>query len=75
MTNQVDTVAAVIRHGAHSFDFIRSSTGLELTDDQFRALVGANRGLFKLVRFLKRDGEGRPISPGRPGVRLRAEST
>ncbi len=75
MTNHVEMIAAVVRRGAHSFDFIRSATGLELTDDQFRAMVGANRGLFKLVRFLKRDDEGQLIRPGRLGVQLRAEPT
>jgi hypothetical protein len=75
MSNQVQMIAAVVRGGAHSFDFIRSATGLKLTDDQFRTLVGSNNGLFKLVRFLKRDDEGQLIRPGRPGLRLRAEPT
>jgi len=73
MTNQVEMIAAAVRGGPHSFDYIRSTTGLELTDDQFRAVVAANRGQFKLVRFLKRDDEGELIRPGRPGVQLRAE--
>jgi hypothetical protein len=71
MTDQVEMIEAAVRLGPHSFDYIRSATGLELTDDQFRAVV-ANRGRFRLVRFMKRDDEGELIRPGRPGVLLRA---
>jgi hypothetical protein len=73
MTNQAEKIAAAIRRGPHSFDYIRGTTGLGLTDDQFRAVVAANRGRFKLVHFMKRDAGGELIRPGRPGVRLRAE--
>ncbi len=73
MTNQVEMIAAAVRRGPHSFDYIRSATGLGLTDDQFRAVVAENRGRFKLVRFMKRDDEGELIRPGRPGLQLRAK--
>ena len=58
----------------HSFDHIRKTTGLELTDDQFVAMIDKNRGRFKLVHFVKRDDEGEQILPGRPGLRLRPDS-
>jgi hypothetical protein len=74
MTNQVETIAAAVKHKPHTFDHIRSTTGLKLTDDQFVAMIGKNRGRFKHVRFVKRDDEGKQILPGRPGVQLRAES-
>ncbi len=73
MTNQVEKIAAAVRRGPHSFDYLRNTAGLGLTDDQFRAVVAANRGRFKLVRFMKRDDEGELIRPGRLGVLLRAE--
>jgi hypothetical protein len=73
MTDQVEMIVAAVRGGPHSFDYIRRATGLGLTDDQFRAVVAANRGRFKLVRFMKRDDEGELIRPGRPGVLLKAE--
>jgi hypothetical protein len=73
MKNQVEMIATAVRGGPHSFDHIRGTTGLGLTDDQFRAIVAANRGRFKLVRFLKRNDEGELIRPGRLGVQLRAE--
>jgi hypothetical protein len=69
----VEMIAAAVRRGPHSFEYIRGNTGLGLTDDQFRAVVAANRGRFKLVRFMKRDAGGELIRPGRPGVQLRAE--
>jgi hypothetical protein len=73
MKNPVEMIAAAIRRGPHSFDYIRSATGLGLTDDQFREVLAANGGRFKLVHFMKRDDEGRLIRPGRPGVKLRVE--
>jgi hypothetical protein len=73
MTDQVEMIATAVRGRPHSFDYIRRATGLRLTDDQFRAVVAANRGRFRLVRFMKRDDEGELIRPGRPGVLLRAE--
>jgi hypothetical protein len=74
MTNKVETIAAAVEHKPHSFDHIRSTTRLKLTDEQFVAMIEKNRGRFKLVHFVKRDDEGKQILPGRPGVRLRADS-
>jgi hypothetical protein len=74
MGNTAEIVAAVVKQRPHSFDHIRSTTGLEFTDEQFVAMIEENRGRFKLVHFLKRDDEGKRIPPGRPGVRLRADS-
>jgi hypothetical protein len=64
-------MAAAIEKKPHSFQFIRQTTGLTTTDEEFRALARSHSGRFKLVRFLKRDDEGTPIRPGRPGVGLR----
>jgi hypothetical protein len=75
MKNPVEVMAAAIAHKPHSFDFIRNATGLKLTDAQFSAMVKDNVGRFKLVRFLKRDGAGAPIRPGRIGVKLRANGS
>jgi hypothetical protein len=74
MTNTVETIAAAVEHTPHSFDHIRSTTGLKLTDEQFVAMIEKNRGRFKVVHFVKRDDQGNQILPGRPGVRLRATS-
>jgi hypothetical protein len=74
MTNKVETIAAAVEHKPHSFDHIRSTTGLKLTDEQFVTMIEKNRGRFKLVHLVKRDDEGEQILPGRPGVRLRADS-
>jgi hypothetical protein len=74
MGNPAEIVAAAVEHKPHSFDYIRSTTGIEFTDEQFVAMIERDRGRFKLVRFVKRDDEGKRIRPGRPGVRLRADS-
>ncbi len=71
MSTQVEIMASAIKRKPHSFQFIRQSTGLALTDQEFIALAKSNPARFKLVRFLKRDDEGARIRPGRPGVALR----
>ncbi|QEH31722.1 hypothetical protein OJF2_01870 [Aquisphaera giovannonii] len=71
MSDEASRIAEAVRRRPHGFEFIRGTTGLKLTDDQFRAIVLENRGRFKLVRFLKRDDEGVFIRPGRLGVQLR----
>jgi len=71
MKSAVEKIAAAVEQRPHSFDHIRSTTRLELTDEQFVAMIEKNRGRFKLVHFVKRDDEGKQILPGRPGVRLR----
>jgi hypothetical protein len=74
MSNNLETIAAAVEHKPHSFDHIRKTTGLELTDEQFVAMIEKNRGRFKLVHFVKRDQRGERILPGRPGVRLAVDS-
>ena len=74
MTNTVETIATAVENKPHSFDHIRKTTGLQLTDEQFVAMIDKNRGRFKLVHFVKRDDEGEQILPGRPGLRLRPDS-
>jgi len=71
MLNPVEVMAATLQDQAHSFDHIRSITGLKLTDEAFTAMVGENRERFKLVRMMKRDAKGAAIRPGRFGARLR----
>ncbi|MDR3633137.1 MAG: hypothetical protein P4L84_04820 [Isosphaeraceae bacterium] len=69
MKNKVEKIAAAVEHKPHSFDHIRSTTGLKLTDEQFKAIVKQNSSRFKLVRFIRLDDAGKRILPGRPGVR------
>jgi hypothetical protein len=71
VSNKVEMMATAIEKRPHSFQFIRKSTGLKLTDQQFTAIAKSDPARFKLVRFLKRDDEGARILPGRPGVALR----
>jgi hypothetical protein len=71
MKNTVELMAATLGQKAQSFDHIRSITGLALTDDEFRMIVEADPGRFRLVSIMKRDAEGAVIRPGRIGVRMR----
>jgi hypothetical protein len=71
MKNPVEVMAATLRDQAHSFAHIRSTTGLKLTDGQFKTMVEGNPQRFKLVRMMKRDAKGAPIRPGKLGARMR----
>lgn len=71
MKNPVEIMASSLQLKPHSFDHIRSVTGLKLTDGEFLAMVEKNGDRFQLVRVMKRNEEGVPIRPGRVGVRLR----
>ncbi len=71
----MEIMASAIVQRPHSFQFIRESTGLKLTDQEFKAIAKSDPARFKLVRFMKRDDEGTRISPGRPGVGLKSQSS
>jgi len=71
VSKNVEIMASVIEQKPHSFQFIRESTGLKLTDQEFMAIAKSDPTRFKLVRFLKRNDEGERVLPGRPGVALR----
>jgi len=74
MRNTLETIAAAVEHKPHSFDHIRKTTGLKLTDEQFVAMIEKNHSRFKRVRFVKRDDAGTQILPGRPGLGIKAAS-
>lgn len=71
MPDKLEIMAAAIEDRPHSFRFIRKSTGLTMTDQEFTAMAKSDLARFKLVRFVERNDEGSPIRPGRPGVGLR----
>jgi hypothetical protein len=73
MNYQVVKVAMAVEHKPHSFDHIRGTTGLKLTNDQFVAMIGNNRDRFKLVHFVRRGKDGKPTHPSRPGVQRRTK--
>jgi hypothetical protein len=73
MDYQVVKIAMAVEHKPHSFAHIRRTTGLKLTDEQFMEMIGNNRDRFKLVRFKKRDKDGKQIHPGRPGLQRRVK--
>ena len=72
MLTSLKVIAEAVAAKPHSFDHIRTATGVKLTDEQFVAMIDENPERFKLVHFLKHDDEGKKILPGRPGMRIRA---
>ncbi len=73
--SRIETVAAAVKDGAHSFNYIRRATGLEFTDDQFLDLIKGNEDRLQFARIRRVDADGNRIQPGWPGVKLRAAAT
>jgi hypothetical protein len=71
MSKKLETMASAVEQRPHSFQFIRESTGLKLTDQEFTAMAKSDLARFKLVRFFQRNDKGVRVPPGRPGVGLR----
>ena len=69
--NDADILAGAIQEAPHSFQVIRARTNLKLTDAQFFALILENPDRFASIQFAKKDKAGKPIKPGRPGVKLK----
>jgi hypothetical protein len=68
-----DKLAEILKDAPHSFQVIRARSSLKLTDAQFFALIRENPGRFASVKFVKKDPSGKPIKPGRPGVKLKID--
>lgn len=73
--SRVETVAAAVKDKAHSFNYIRKSTGLKFTDNQFLDLIKKNEDRLQFTRIRRADADGKRIQPGLPGVKLRATAT
>lgn len=68
--SNADRLAEIVKHAPHSFQVIRAQSSLKLNDAQFSALIRENPNRFRSVQFAKKDAEGKPIKPIRPGVKL-----
>jgi hypothetical protein len=71
----IEIVTAAIKDKAHSFKHIRRTTGLRISDDQFLKLIKENEERLEFTRIRRADAAGKPIRPGRPGVKLRAAAS
>ena len=71
----IDAVAKAVKDGAHSFRHIRKTTGLRRTDDQFLELIEESEQRLRFTRIRRVDADGNRVQPGRPGVKLRPDTT
>lgn len=67
----VEILAKAVTERPRSYDAVRRSTGLKLSDSQLELIVLDNSDLFRQARFVRRDADGKPIKPSRPGLGLR----
>jgi hypothetical protein len=66
----VEKLSQALKDKPHSFNYLRRSAGIRLTDRQFVDLVKRNPGRFKLVVFRSKAEKAASPRAGRPGVRL-----
>jgi hypothetical protein len=69
--NGIEIVATAVKDRAHSFHYIRRSTGLSLSDEQLMELIQENEDRLQFTRIRREDPAGNRIRPGWPGVKLR----
>jgi hypothetical protein len=70
--SRIEAVAAAVKDRAHSFNYIRRTTGLKFTDDQFLDLI---EDRLQFTRIRRAGTAGNRIQPGWPGAKLRAAAT
>ncbi|MHC5544032.1 hypothetical protein ACYOEI_37880 [Singulisphaera rosea] len=68
--SNADRLAEIVKRAPHSFQLIRAQSSLKLSDDEFATIIRDNPKRFASVSFVKKTADGKPISPGRPGVKL-----
>jgi hypothetical protein len=73
--NEIEIVAMAVKDGAHSFKYIRRTTGRPLSDEQFMELIQENEDRLQFTRIRREDPAGNRIRPGWPGVKLRGVAT
>jgi hypothetical protein len=66
----IEKLSAALQDHAHSFDYVRRTTDIKLTDKQLEVVVRSRPTNFKLVRVCKRDEAGNAIRPGLLGAKL-----
>jgi trimethylamine:corrinoid methyltransferase-like protein len=71
MENVQMILGRALRSSAHSYEWIRSNTPLNYSDEEFEALFTKKPETFESVRIVRRDENGERIIPGKPGIRLR----
>ena len=71
----IEIVATAVKDRAHSFKYIRRTTGLPLSDEQLMELIQENEDRLQFTRIRREDPTGNRIRPGWPGVKLRGVAT
>jgi hypothetical protein len=71
----IETVATAVKDRAHSFNYIRRTTRLPLSDEQLMKLIQENQDRLQFTRIRREDTAGNRIRPGLPGVKLRKVAT
>jgi hypothetical protein len=71
----IEAVATAVKDRAHSFSYIRRTTGLPLSDAQLMELIQENKDRLQFTRIRQEDTAGNRIRPGLPGVKLREIAT
>ncbi|MHC4242929.1 MAG: hypothetical protein ACYSU4_11030 [Planctomycetota bacterium] len=74
--DKIKLIISYINNGAHSFQWFRDNTELKYTDNDFQKIIVTNPKLFKAIKIVKRDEEGKKLSSssGLLGIKLTPEA-
>ncbi|NQT00403.1 MAG: hypothetical protein HQ580_00115 [Planctomycetes bacterium] len=72
----VNLIISYLARGAHSFQWFRDNTEFKYTNNDFQKIIVQNPRIFKAIKIVKRDEEGKklPSSSGLPGIKLTSEA-
>ncbi|MEA3207268.1 MAG: hypothetical protein QOE70_325 [Chthoniobacter sp.] len=69
----LDRLVGELQRSPRSFRYLRT-IGLNQKDEEFAAMITTHGDLFREVRIVRRDERGQRITPGWPGIALKATS-
>jgi len=71
--DEVQAIASYLSRGATSFKWFRENTEFDYSDKEFNKIVYRNPDLFKAMKIVKRDKDGKKSRTGLPGMKLTAQ--
>ena len=71
---EVNTIISYLSRSAHSFQWFRDNTEFNYSDSEFNKIIDKHRDLFKPIKIVRRDKDGKKGREGSPGMKLTKEA-
>jgi len=63
---EVNTIISYLSRSAHSFQWFRDNTEFNYSDSEFNKIIDKHRDLFKPIKIVRRDKDGKKGREGSP---------